>query len=109
MLWQEAMDFAARINASVPSREELNQMYQARNEGALKGTFNTTGSHPAGWYWSSSQTTCTTRGRSASATGTRHQRQEQRILAALRPEMNPFDHLVISGLTAPTRRKENKS
>ena len=34
---------------------ELNQMYEARNEGALKGTFNTTGSDPAGWYWSSSQ------------------------------------------------------
>ena len=56
MRWQEAMDFAARSNASVPSREELNQMYEARNEGALKGTFNTTGSSPAGWYWSSSQT-----------------------------------------------------
>src|SRR5438067_1767511 len=47
MQWQQAMDFAARSNASVPSREELNQMYQARNEGALKGTFNTTGSTPA--------------------------------------------------------------
>lgn len=55
MLWQEAMDFAARIHASLPSSEELNQMYQARNEGALKATFNTTGSFPAGWYWSSSQ------------------------------------------------------
>jgi hypothetical protein len=55
MQWQEAMDFAARSNASVPSREELNQIYQAGNEGALKGTFNTTGSFPAGWYWSSSQ------------------------------------------------------
>ena len=49
------MDFAARTNASVPSREELNQMHEARYEGALKGTFNTTGSNPAGWYWSSSQ------------------------------------------------------
>ena len=56
MQWQEAMDYAAHSNASVPSREELNQMYHARNEGALKGTFNTTGSTtPAGWYWSSSQ------------------------------------------------------
>ena len=55
MLWEEAMDFAARSNASVPSREELNQIYEARNEGALKCTFNTAGSHPAGWYWSSSQ------------------------------------------------------
>jgi hypothetical protein len=55
MQWKEAMDFAARSNMSLPSREELNQMYQARNEGALKDTFNRTGSDPAGWYWSSSQ------------------------------------------------------
>jgi hypothetical protein len=55
MRWQEAMDFATRSNASVPSREELSQMYEARNEGALKGTFNTTGSNPAEWYWSSSR------------------------------------------------------
>jgi hypothetical protein len=55
MRWQEAMDFAARSKVSLPSREELQQMYQARNVGALKGTFNATGSDPAGWYWSSSQ------------------------------------------------------
>jgi hypothetical protein len=55
MEWQDAMDLAARSNASLPSREELNQIYEARNEGALKGKFDSTGAIPAGWYWSSSQ------------------------------------------------------
>jgi Protein of unknown function (DUF1566) len=57
MRWRDAMDFAARSNADLPSREELNQIYiyRVRNEGALKDSFNTTGSNPAGGYWSSSQ------------------------------------------------------
>ena len=53
--WKEAMAFAAKDGSRVPSKEELDQIYEARNEGALKGTFNVTGSYPAGWYWSSSQ------------------------------------------------------
>jgi hypothetical protein len=53
--WKEAMAFAAKEGSRVPSREELNQLYDARDQGALKGTFNVTGSLPAGWYWSSSQ------------------------------------------------------
>jgi hypothetical protein len=53
--WKAAMDFAAKEGARVPSREELNQIYAAKDKGALKGTFNETGSNPAGWYWSSSQ------------------------------------------------------
>ena len=32
---------------------ELNVLYQNRNKGKLKGTFNETGSNPAGLYWSS--------------------------------------------------------
>lgn len=36
----------------VPSKAELNVMFQNREKGALKGTFNLTGSGPAGWYWS---------------------------------------------------------
>src|SRR5258708_1302015 len=39
----------------VPTKGELNVLRENRNEGALKGTFNVTGSYPAGWYWSSSQ------------------------------------------------------
>jgi hypothetical protein len=53
--WKEAMAFAAKNGSRVPSREELDQVFEARNQGALKGTFNETGSNPAGWYWSSSQ------------------------------------------------------
>jgi|ERR1700722_3336927 len=37
----------------VPSEGELNVLWENRNEGKLKGTFNETGSYPAGWYWSS--------------------------------------------------------
>jgi Protein of unknown function (DUF1566) len=38
----------------VPSKGELNVLWENRNKGKLKGTFNETGSNPAGWYWSSS-------------------------------------------------------
>ncbi len=51
--WKEAMAFAAKDGARVPSEDELDQIYEARNKGALKDTFNVTGSGPAGWYWSS--------------------------------------------------------
>ncbi len=37
----------------VPTQNELNVLYDNRNKGKLKGTFNETGSDPAGWYWSS--------------------------------------------------------
>ena len=53
--WKEAMAFAAKEGSRVPSREELDQIYDAREKGALKDTFNVIGSGPAGWYWSSSQ------------------------------------------------------
>ena len=56
MKWREAMDFAARENAAVPDRAQLDAMYQERNTGALKGTFNATGFfYPASWYWSATQ------------------------------------------------------
>jgi hypothetical protein len=51
--WKEAMAFAAKDGSRVPSKDELNQIYDAQDQGALKGTFNLTGSDPAGWYWSS--------------------------------------------------------
>lgn len=53
--WEEAMVFAAKEGSRVPSKEELDQLRDARNRGALKGTFNVIGSYPDGWYWSSSQ------------------------------------------------------
>jgi hypothetical protein len=53
--WKAAMGLAAKEGARVPSREELDQIYEAMDKGALKDKFNRTGSGPAGWYWSSSQ------------------------------------------------------
>lgn len=53
--WSAAMKFAAQKNARVPSDEELNQLFEAKDEGALKGTFNVSGSDPGGWYCSSTQ------------------------------------------------------
>jgi len=37
-----------------PSKGELNVLWENRDKGKLKGTFNETGSYPAGWYVSSS-------------------------------------------------------
>ena len=62
MKWKKAMDYAAGLDAHghqdwrVPSKGELNLLWENRDKGALKGTFNVTGSFPAGWYWSSTQT-----------------------------------------------------
>jgi hypothetical protein len=51
--WKEAMAFAAKDGSRLPSKEELDQLCDAKDKGALKGTFNVTGSDSAGWYWSS--------------------------------------------------------
>jgi hypothetical protein len=61
MTWRRAMDYAARLDAQghkdwrVPTMGELNLLYENRDKGALKGTFNVTGSDPAAWYWSSTE------------------------------------------------------
>jgi Protein of unknown function (DUF1566) len=58
----KAAAYCSALNADshkdwrLPTKAELNVLYQNRNRGQLKGTFNETGSGPAGWYWSSSQT-----------------------------------------------------
>jgi hypothetical protein len=52
--WKEAMAFAAKEGSRVPFLDEVNQIYKAKDTGSLKGTFDETGSYPAGWYWSSS-------------------------------------------------------
>jgi len=51
--WKAAMVFAAKDGSRVPSQDELDQIYKAKDKGALKGTFNETGSGSAGWSWSS--------------------------------------------------------
>jgi hypothetical protein len=53
--WNAAREFAAQQSARVPSDKELNQLFEAKDKGALKGTFNVSGSHPAGWYCSSTE------------------------------------------------------
>jgi hypothetical protein len=59
--WSKGEDYCRALQASghqdwhVPTKDELNILYENRNTGALKGTFNETGSDPAGWYWSSLQ------------------------------------------------------
>ena len=61
MKWKRAMDYAGGLDAHgrkdwrVPSKAELNVLWENRDKGALKGTFNVTGSDPAGWYWSSTE------------------------------------------------------
>jgi len=39
----------------LPAQDELNVLYTNKNTGDLNGTFNETGSFPAGYYWSSSE------------------------------------------------------
>jgi hypothetical protein len=57
----EAQEYAAKLDANghldwrVPTRDELNEMYQNR---AAIGGFEESGSDPGGWYWSSSQSSC---------------------------------------------------
>jgi Protein of unknown function (DUF1566) len=58
--FNEAAKYAKNLDAHghhdfhAPSKGELDVLYQNRDRGKLKGTFNETGSDPAGWYWSSS-------------------------------------------------------
>src|ERR1700676_5262503 len=49
------LQVSGRHDFRAPSKNELNVLYENRNAGALKGTFNETGSHSTGYYWSSSQ------------------------------------------------------
>jgi hypothetical protein len=58
MRWKAAIDYAAKLDAHghndwrVPTKSELNVLFNNR---AAIGGFDESGSHPAGWYWSSSQ------------------------------------------------------
>ena len=58
MKWQEAMDYAAKLDAHghedwhLPTQGELNVLFNNR---AAIGEFNVSGSNPAGWYWSGTQ------------------------------------------------------
>lgn len=52
MKWQAAVAYAARQNSALPDRDQLMAMFEARDMGAFRDTFNTSGSRPDGWYWS---------------------------------------------------------
>jgi hypothetical protein len=58
--FNEAVKYAKNLDRHghhdfhVPSKGEQNVLWENRNKGKLAGTFNETGSYPAGWYWSSS-------------------------------------------------------
>lgn len=60
MSWRKAMKVAKKKDAHghkdyrVPDAEELNVLYQNKDKGALKGTFNASCSGDGGRYWSSS-------------------------------------------------------
>lgn len=57
--WKAAMNYAADLDANghkdwkLPTKAELDVLYQNRDKGALKSTFDESGSSIAGWYWSS--------------------------------------------------------
>jgi hypothetical protein len=70
----------------VPTEAELHVLFENGDKGALKGTFNLTGSYPLGWYHSKSFTVSTTRTGSASATA--------RSLSTTGASLQPF---VVSG------------
>ena len=61
MTWSDAMNYASRLDAHghqdwrLPTKAELNVLWENRDKGGLKGTFSETGSVPAGWYWSSTE------------------------------------------------------
>ncbi len=49
--YAKSLQISGKKGFRVPTKEELNVLFQNREKGALKGTFNSAGS---GWYWSSS-------------------------------------------------------
>jgi len=59
MTFNKAKEYASQLDAHghqdwrVPTKDELNVLFNNR---AAIGGFNLTGSNPAGWYWSASQT-----------------------------------------------------
>jgi hypothetical protein len=59
--WSKGGQYCRALQASghqdwrIPTKDELNVLYKNQHAGVLNGTFNETGSHPAGLYWSVSQ------------------------------------------------------
>lgn len=53
MKYAENLEVGGKKGFRLPSKAELDVLYRNREKGALKGTFNLTGSNPSGHYWSS--------------------------------------------------------
>jgi len=59
--WKAAMKFAADLDANghedwrLPTKTELDVLFENRRKGALKGTFDESDGRPSGIYWSSSE------------------------------------------------------
>ncbi len=59
MNFNEAAEYAKDLKVGdkqdfrLPTEAELNVLFENREKGALKGTFNLTGYYPVGWHWSS--------------------------------------------------------
>jgi len=57
--WKQAMEYAARLDENghrdwrLPTKTELDVLFENRDKGALKGTFNESGFGIDGRYWSS--------------------------------------------------------
>lgn len=57
--FNDAAKFARKLKVGgkkgfhVPTREELDLLYQHRNDGTFEGTYKATGKYPDGWYWTS--------------------------------------------------------
>jgi hypothetical protein len=66
--WKAAMKYAAELDANghkdwrLPTIAELHVLYQNRNKGALKDSFDTGDFTPSNWYWSSTENPPPTRG-----------------------------------------------
>ena len=86
----------------MPTKAELNVLF--RNRAAIGG-FDTTGSNPAGWYWSSSRFY-------NGAWAQRFSDGIQYDYPGTTPHRcavsgdEPFDHLIISGFAALTKRRK---
>jgi hypothetical protein len=58
MTFNDAQQYFAQLNAHghkdwrIPTKAELNVLFENREKGALKGTFNSTASDDASYYWS---------------------------------------------------------
>jgi hypothetical protein len=60
-IWNDGQNYCGTLESfghkdwRVPTKRELNVLYDNRNTGGLNVTFKVTGAGSAGWYWSSAE------------------------------------------------------